>query len=299
MEHETTIKNLEEKSGVNYILECGNGCYDARELYDKRTALKKTNYTIRRFLKFIEDKNFIGKAIIQQKATALIRNNVVQVELIRFTKSIDGISDSTETVFSGVKSVWYDVPLKTLIKSHYNGDINDFYRLIEAMKGDTVDTGAGKISKSLALQFIQALRLIVADGSVSRQNRGIFKIHHDLQISPPNVVEILEEFGEHCEPMCVMARSELEYERGDAPKWLISMADKGYTKPINREEELTEEEKRVFAKAKGGKIIVMESGCKCSHNKASHKSVHGWCKWQGCDCSKFKLRNNTKRVIEV
>ena len=87
----------------------------------------------------------------------------------------------------------------------------------EAMKGDDVDTGAGKIPKNLALQFIQALRLIVADGSASRQNRGIFKIHHDLQIAPTHVVEILEEFGEHCEPTCVMSRSELEYERGEAP----------------------------------------------------------------------------------
>jgi len=299
MEFETTYQNLKEKSESQYVEDCGNWCYDARDLYDKRTSLKKSNFAVRRFLKYIGEKEFHDKINLEVKLHSLMRANVAEIEIIKFTKSVDKISNSKETVFTGVKAVWYDVPLKTLIKRHYNGDINEFYMLIEAMQGDDVDTGAGKIPKNLALQFIQALRLIVADGSASRQNRGIFKIHHDLQIAPTHVVDILKEFDEYCEPTCVMARSELEYERGNAPKWLISMADKGYTKPVFSEEELTDEEKRVFAKAKGGKVIVMEGGCKCGHNKASHKSVHGWCKWQGCDCNKFKLRINTKKVIEV
>ncbi len=301
MEHKESFQNLKEKALDKFITEYDEPHYDARELYDRRASLKKTNFALRRFLKFIEEKAFDGKGQLELDIAELMRDITTQVELIRFTKSTDGISDETDAIFTGVKAVWYDVPLKTLIKTHYQFetmDINDFYRFIENQSGDKIDTGAGVIDKNLALQFIQALRLIVSGTSTDRYNRGIFRIHHDLQIAPPHVVDILELFGHHCEPTCVMKKSESEFEKGDAPKWIVNLADKPYERDYSVEE-LTEEEKRVFANAGKTKssMIVIEGGCTCHHTSRDHYHREGTCSL--CECSKFIKRMNTKRTIEV
>jgi hypothetical protein len=299
MKHETAFKNLKKNSEDQYIEEYDRPHYEARDLYDRRSLLKKNNYAIRRFLKYIEDEDFDGKVDLENKASVLMKENSLQIELIRFTQSIDGTSDEREAVFTGVKSVWYDKPFRELIHGHYHGDINDFYYTIEHMKNDEIRTSSGSVPKNLALQFIQNLRLIVSGGSKERADRGIFKIHHDLQIAPTHVVKILEELDITCRPQCVMKKSENEYERGKAPDWLVNLADKPHEIDYSVEE-LTEEEKRVFAKAKGGKITVIRGGCKCRHNKSDHDLIGTMCVYhETCGCNRFKLRTDTKQTIEV
>lgn len=297
--HFATLGRLKSNSEAQYIAEYDRPHYEARDLYDRRAFLKKNNYAIRRFLKHIEDEDFDGKADLENKASVLMKENSLQIELIRFTQSTDGTSDEREAVFTGVKSVWYDKPFRELIHGHYHGDINDFYYTIEHMKNDEISTSSGLVPKNLALQFIQNLRLIVSGGSKERADRGIFKIHHDLQIAPTHVVKILEELDITCRPQCVMKKSENEYERGSAPDWLVSLADKPHEIDYSVEE-LTEEEKRVFAKAKGGKITVIRGGCKCHHNKSDHNLIGTMCAYhQTCGCNRFKLRTDTKQTIEV
>jgi len=297
--HFRTLGVLKINSEAQYIAEYDRPHYEARDLYDRRAFLKKNNYAIRRFLKHIEDRDFDGKADLENKASILMKENSLQIELIRFTQSIDKISDEKEAVFTGVKSVWYDRPFIELIDEHYHGDINDFYFTIENLKQDEIRTNWGSVPKNLALQFIQNLRLIVSGGSKERADRGIFKIHHDLQIAPTHVVKILEALDITCRPQCVMKKSENEYERGNPPKWLVSLADKPHEIDYSVEE-LTEEEKRVFAKAKGGKVIVMRGGCKCGHNKSAHDLIGTMCTFhKTCNCNTFKLRTDTKEIIEV
>jgi len=298
---ETTFNNFKNNSEEQYIIEYNKPHYEAIDLYDRRHSLKKTNFAIRRFLKHVEDKDFDGKVNLENKAIILMGENSLQIELIRFTKSTDGVSDKRETVFTGVKAVWYDRPFRELINNHYHGDINDFYVTIDNMgdEFEEIKTSSGSVPKNLALQFIQNLRLIVSGGSKERVDRGIFKIHHDLQIAPVHVVKILEELDITCRPQCVMKKSENEYERGTAPDWLINLSDKPHEIDYSVEE-LTEEEKRVFAKAKGGKITVIRGGCKCHHNKSDHKLIGTMCAYhQTCGCNRFKLRTDTKETIEV
>lgn len=292
---ETALKNLKEKSEENYIEEYNDPYYKARELYDRKTSLKKTNFVLRRLMKNSVNKEPV-KTISEYEAIYLIIQNNVQIKLIKFTQSMDGTSDKKETIFTGGKAVWYDRPFRELIDKYYTGDINDFYLTIDRMK-DEIKTSVGKVPKNLALQFIQNLRLIVSEGSRDRADRGIFKIHHDLQIAPTHVVIILEALGISCRPQCVMKRSENEYERGNAPDWLISLADKPHERDYSVEE-LTDEEKRVFAKVKKTQMIVMEGGCTCGHSKGDHNREKN-CMTGYCECVKFKLRINTKRVIEV
>lgn len=293
----STFYKLKNNTLLQFIKEYDEPHYEARDLYDRKANLKKTNFVLRRTLKDLESKDFPEKADLEKKINELRMDITTQIELIRFTKSTDGTSDEKETIFTGVKSVWYDGPFRELIDIFYHDDINDFYVTIENMKGSEISTSWGTIPKNLALQFIQNLRLIVSGGSVERYNRGIFKIHHDLQIAPTHVVIILKELGITCRPQCVMKKSESEYERGKAPKWLIDLAyDKHELNSWG--DELTEEEKRVFAKAKGGKVIVMRGGCKCGHNKSDH-SLLGCTYYKTCNCNTFKLRTDTKETIEV
>lgn len=299
MDYNTTLGNLRSTAKSQFIEEYAEPHYEARELYDRRTELKKTSSALRRLVKYMGDQDLPNRTQLEADIQQLRSEITSQIELIRFTQSIDGTSDSTETIFTGVKAVWYDRPFKLLIQDHYHGDINEFYFIIENMKDDEISTGAGYVPKNLALQFIQNLRLLVSGGSVERFNRGVFKIHHDLQIAPPYVVDIMKELGFFCESTCVMKRSEKEFERGKAPDWLINLADKPHEIDYSVEE-LTEEEKRVFAKAKGGKITVIRGGCKCRHNKSDHKLIGTMCTYhETCGCNKFKLRTDTKETIEV
>ena len=290
-----TFYKLKEKTLQQFIKEYDEPHYEARDLYDRKANLKKTNFVLRRTLKDLESKDFPEKVDLEKKINDLRMDITTQIELIRFTKSTDGTSDEKETIFTGVKAVWYDRPFRELINIFYHHDINDFYVTIENMKGDEIRTSWGRVPKNLALQFIQNLRLIVSGGSVERSNRGIFKIHHDLQIAPAHVVIILGELDIKCRPQCVMKKSESEYERGMAPDWLIDLADKPHE--LNCwEQELTEEEKRVFANVKGSKVTVIRGGCKCGHKKGDHY-MNKSCEM--CECNTFKLRTDTKETIEI
>ncbi len=299
MDYNTTLTNLRENAEKRFIEDYDEPHYEARELYDRRIELKKTNSALKRLVKYMGDQDLPDRTKLEADIQQLKLEISTQIELIRFTQSIDGTTSSTETVFTGIKAVWYDKPFRLLIKDHYYGDINEFYHTVENLKGDKISTNAGHVPKNLALQFIQNLRLIVSGGSAERYNRGIFKIHHDLQIAPAHVVKILEDLDITCQPQCVMKKSESEYERGTAPKWLISLADKPHEIDYSVEE-LTEEEKRVFAKAKGGKVTVIRGGCKCNHNKSDHNLIGTMCLYhKTCGCNKFKLRTDTKQTIEV
>ena len=121
--------NLKRTANIQFIEEYNKPHYEARDLYDKRTSLKKTNFALRRLMKNPESKEPV-KTVLEYKIIYLIMGITTQIELIRSTESTDGTSDEKESVFTGGKAVWYDRPFRELICNFYHGDINEFYRII-------------------------------------------------------------------------------------------------------------------------------------------------------------------------
>ena len=103
-----TFYKLKNNTLLQFIKEYDEPHYEARDLYDRKISLKKTNFVLRRTLKDLESKDFPEKANLEKKINDLRMDITTQIELIRFTKSTDGTSDKKETIFTGVKSVWYD-----------------------------------------------------------------------------------------------------------------------------------------------------------------------------------------------
>lgn len=238
-----------------------DGTVTLEEVYQKTHALNK----IHRKITYYE--NEIMKLKIGMKISPLL-NHISQIkgeiktQLLAWdgVKTSDVISDSKETVFTGLVGImWYEYPLKHFLE-HLVGKtitrvddnkiwkittmkellrfVSEYYEGVEHITVAEYDTWTMTIPKNVLMALLQQLIIVdthqylktdpldMRHAKTERLNRAVHKIHSEFQISPKYIVDLFNEFNLlDCSANCIMNRSTKVLMK-DPPEWIKKMLEK-------------------------------------------------------------------------
>ena len=231
----------ETYNGLGGIFEEPKPIITIQEKLGRIKRMKDRNRTIKILRKDVED----FEIILPEKKNELLLNIdrlIIEVKaeivIMETVDTIDKLSNEKHVVFSGVKDLWYDAPLQAFLASHEDqikrNGINQFIRWIaktyekagEITVNDDWGRIAGTIPKSALIFLLQQILIISVTSNTNRINRAVFQLHHEYQISPRRIANILEllELLE-CKDTCIIKRSGKEFLKGDIPKWVLKVSE--------------------------------------------------------------------------